>query len=190
MITVFKYILSRKVSIVLLVLYCFFTNPMSGETINKAEWEKVTDGVSYTETYKERDTDLKNKELTNLPSVNLSAFKIVIWGVIIVALLALLYLILRNVLGNIDFDFNKKSYITFENFEDHIDEVDLNALLKKALDEKLYFIALRIQYLIVLQNLNENKLIVWKKDKTNGSYLSEMFGNSFYDDFSNLTYIF
>ncbi len=163
---------------------------MDGETINKAEWKKLSDGVSYTETYKERDVDFKENKTGKKQSIDLSPLKVIIWVVIITLLLALLYVILRNILGNIDFNFKKKTYITFENVEDHVDEADLDALLKKALDEKMYFIALRIQYLIVLKNLNERKLIVWKKNKTNGSYLSEMIGNIFYDDFATLTYIF
>jgi len=189
MINFLKYILSRKISFILFIFYCFFINTIAGETIDKTEWEKITKGISYSETYKEQNVDLDDK-LSQIPSVDLSAFRILIWIIIFALLLVLLYILLRNVLGNTDFSFKKKTYITFENFEDHVDEADLNLLLKKALDEKMYFIALRIQYLMVLQNLNENKLITWKKDKTNGNYLSEMFGNNFYDEFANLTHIF
>jgi len=71
--------------------------------------------------------------------------------------------------------------------EEDIDKSDLRYLLKMALDQNNLRAALRIYYLIIIKELNQNKLIQYKKDKTNYAYIVEMSGKPEYNDFKNLT---
>ncbi len=185
----------------MLMVCCLFSQAKA-QTINQNRWREITKDISYTENYKEHeekevkptefDPDLSWwKQFFNFGNFDFASLKVPLYTIIICALAILIYLLLLKT-GFIKKGGKKRkpTIITLENFEEHVDEADLNYLLKKALHEKLYFVALRIQYLIVLQSLNEAQYIAWKKDKTNGAYLAEMIGNALYSDFSHLTYVF
>jgi hypothetical protein len=66
----------------------------------------------------------------------------------------------------------------------------LGAMLEKALDEKLYRLAVRLTYLIVLKQLSESGKIHWQADKTNRSYLDENGDKSLQQPFANLTRLY
>jgi hypothetical protein len=71
---------------------------------------------------------------------------------------------------------------------DDIQELDIPALLRKALEEKNFRLAVRYYYLSLLKNLHINGMIKWEKDKTNRDYLSELFAKEyFYSEMRSLT---
>ncbi|MGC1514839.1 MAG: hypothetical protein WA810_04630 [Maribacter sp.] len=72
--------------------------------------------------------------------------------------------------------FNKKA-ITIHDFqftEEHIDSIDLNLLLKEALEHADYRLAIRYQFLLILQKLSKQEVIQWHFEKTNSDYLNEI----------------
>jgi len=71
---------------------------------------------------------------------------------------------------------------------ENIEELDTDALLRKALADGDFRLAVRVHYILLLKKLNEVGLIIWKKDKTNRDYLSELYGrDTVYDDVRKLT---
>jgi len=70
-----------------------------------------------------------------------------------------------------------------------IKKVDLDKLLKEALLDHNYRLALRYRFLIILQKLDLKKLVKWNKQKTNRNYVNEI-SNPLRGDFRSITNIF
>ena len=69
-----------------------------------------------------------------------------------------------------------------------IQELETDRLLREALASGNYRLAIRIYFLGLLKKLDENGTIVWKKDKTNRDYLSELFPKvNYFEDVKSLT---
>ncbi|MBM1107894.1 DUF4129 domain-containing protein [Aurantibacter crassamenti] len=88
-----------------------------------------------------------------------------------------IYLLVRFLLGeNFSSLFTKKatSIIDINLSEDHIENVDLDTLIKTAIDNKDYRLAVRYQYLRILKSLSEKDIIDWHYEKTNSDYQNEI----------------
>ena len=184
---------------------CFFFlfNALKAQTVysykkfDKEAYEKATKDVNYTEDFekkKEKPREPKNDQPRK--SLNLGNWDMVadlLKGLGIGGLVLLLaYLVFRIFDENVS---NKKianiaDQSIIENLEQHIHEVDLNDFLKQALASKNFKLAVRIYYLSIIKNLSNSNLIVWKKQKTNGEYMSELFGQPLFEDFRKSTLVF
>jgi hypothetical protein len=124
----------------------------------------------------------------NLPSLPWAGpvLRAIGYGLIIAIVGFLLYYILKNI--NLA-PKPKPGLAPFAHHDpDDIQELDLPTLLKKALDEKNFRLAVRYYYLSLLKNLDLNGMIKWEKDKTNRDYLSELFAREyFYPEMRSLT---
>ncbi len=74
--------------------------------------------------------------------------------------------------------------------DEDIHDVDLNSLLKRALEAKDSRLAIRYYYLLLLKKLSEKELIKYDKDKTNSEYLFELKKEETKKEFSYLSYIY
>jgi hypothetical protein len=74
--------------------------------------------------------------------------------------------------------------------EEDIHEVDLEYLLKKAIDSNNFRLAIRYYYLMTLKGLSAKKLIEYHKDKTNSEYLFEIETTAMRSEFSYLSYVY
>ncbi len=88
------------------------------------------------------------------------------------------------------FDHTAKSGLPYEIREENIHTISFNAAISKAELEGNYRLAIRLQYLQVLKNLNILGLIKWRPDKTNFSYIQELRDNPSGKAFERLTGIF
>ncbi len=70
---------------------------------------------------------------------------------------------------------------------ENIEKANLDGDLQYALKSGEYKEAVRLRYLMLLRLLNKHKFVAWKKDKTNGHYLREMYGKREFDLFRKLT---
>ncbi|RNC79400.1 MAG: DUF4129 domain-containing protein [Balneola sp.] len=70
---------------------------------------------------------------------------------------------------------------------EHIENEDLDQLLKNALAKKNFHDALRFTYLKALQALNAHEVINWAQDKTNHDYLLEIGDHPSKSSFKTLT---
>jgi hypothetical protein len=100
----------------------------------------------------------------------------------------LLYLIIKNIRFDVKL---RKTKVTREDFEvpvENIEEIDIELLLQQARRDGNYRLAVRLYYLGLLKKLNEMGKIVWKKDKTNRDYLTELFQREYhFDEIKELT---
>ena len=71
-----------------------------------------------------------------------------------------------------------------------ITKTELELMLEKALLNDDYRLAVRIYFIFILKDLSEKNWIVWKKEKTNISYLMEMRGKKQYESFNESVSIF
>ncbi|MEH6681577.1 MAG: DUF4129 domain-containing protein [Sediminicola sp.] len=111
---------------------------------------------------------------------------------ILMAVLAI-YLLVRFLVGeNLPQLFSKKarSVMDLAVGSEHIEDLDLNALLKDALDNKDYRLAIRYQYLGILKALSQKQLIDWHYEKTNSDYIKEIPSPTIKDRFEEVSYLY
>lgn len=76
-------------------------------------------------------------------------------------------------------DHNKEYSVSIEEIEDKIKELNLFDLLNHSIENEEYKKAIRIQYLILLKELDLKKHIKIKKNKTNKVYINELKNTQF-----------
>ena len=106
--------------------------------------------------------------------------------IVAIALILIIILILKQRTKN-----------TRVNEEDNWNIIDLDKTEKpiEIIDQKIheaistqsYSLAIRLYYLKTIATLYLNKWILWKKDKTNATYCTELINTNYYSGFSNLT---
>jgi hypothetical protein len=74
--------------------------------------------------------------------------------------------------------------------EDHIENVDLDAMIKTALEEKDYRLAVRYQYLRILKLLSQKGIIDWHFEKTNSDYQYEIEEQQLRSGFRDVSYLY
>lgn len=84
----------------------------------------------------------------------------------------------------------KVKKIELEKAPVEISKSELEIMLEKALEDNDFRLAVRIYFIFILKDLSEKKWIVWKKEKTNISYLMEMRGKKQYELFNESVSIF
>lgn len=136
------------------------------------------------------DVDLPDPDI-DLPNVGIGPAMQVLMYLVIIGILA--YVIYRVAFSG-SFSSSKKvkktKVITLENLEEHIHETELERFLREALEQDNMKQALRVQYLMILKQISDNGWINWKREKTNGEYLQEMFARPEFGEFRQLTLIF
>lgn len=166
-------------------------NPLSSEDFNE-----LSSNIDYTKDMK-RQVSLKefkskpDKDKEGHP-LNLSSLKaigsfinILAYLLIIVLVCAILYFLISNV----ESGDNKITYEDKMTEEEDIEDIDAHHLYLKALIDKDYRTAIRMRFIIVLQEFSERELINWKPEKTNRDYKREIKVSqeySFFESASNI----
>jgi len=126
----------------------------------------------------------------NLPPYTI---KLLEWLIYILMGGVIIYLFVRFFSGEkFSAVFTKKatSILDINLSEDHIENVDLDALIKSALDEKDYRLAVRYQYLRILKILSQKGIIDWHYDKTNSDYQREIETANVKSGFKDVSYLY
>ncbi len=121
------------------------------------------------------------------------AFKVMEIIVYILMGALVIYLLIRFLINekfNSIFTKKAKSIIDIDLSEQHIENIDLDALLNQALEKKEYRLAIRYQFLKVLKKLSEKNLIDWHFEKTNSDYQQEIEKPDIRARFKEVTYIY
>ncbi|MGB1032300.1 MAG: hypothetical protein ACPGWM_06785 [Flavobacteriales bacterium] len=200
----------------LLILICFLLCLQSSsfqaaaqETISKENWEEALKDIDYgsrkvkEKEVKEEVIEDGTKEKNNFdPSsfLNLSIFGLSLAKVLAVllflALLVFLVYLIISLFLNRDVKFSKINFsdsemnMVLEDLEENLHESDLEKALRLALEAGNYKAAIRIYYLAVIKDMSLKGLITWKKDKTNYTYVNELFETKWHKDFSTVTLAF
>lgn len=163
--------------------------------VSEETWKERTQEMNYGQRKSpdpEPDTDEKMPEL-NAPSepfFNLEALSPVILTLVIIIIATLIIYLLVQHFSDGDLrakarDANKT--VDLQKVEEKLESTDINSLLKHAIEKGDHRTALRLYYLLLLQQMSLNGLIRWSKEKTNFEYLIELNDNELAHDFKHLT---
>jgi len=110
--------------------------------------------------------------------------------VALVILLLILKVFLNIRADNIISGSARKSKILVSEEEEIIKTKDIKELIAKALKNNDYRLAIRYQYLYILQLLEKKGIISWEQQKTNHEYEREITDASLQNHFRNITYLY
>lgn len=156
---------------------------------DEKRWKNLTKDLNYNEAVKKKE---KEKDPLEMPKFNFNpmVIKVIVVTLVIIALVFLLW----KIFGNAKFLKNKKikggEFSFLDEAEDNLEESDLERFLREALEKKQYKVAVRIYYLMSIKELMQQNFIVWKKNKTNFEYLTEMRERKEFEHFRSLTRAF
>ena len=168
---------------------------MDVQKFDEDKWKQIVGNEKYEEEKEEEEIEIKKPDKPSEdkadeePSTpwNSAGLKIIFY----VLVCGIVLLILWGVMRNISLDRKlKKTTMTDDPTQgiENIEHIDIDSYLERAGAEKNYRLAVRLYYLGLLKRLNKNGLIIWKKDKTNLDYLTELYAKGFhYDDIRLLT---
>jgi hypothetical protein len=159
--------------------------------VSSQQWKENTKGYNFDENFKtikpQKQTLKKNNFSFDSMFSKLSNAKYIFVGIVILILVILIVFVLLGLFKDTRWRISKKEAIIDETNIENIENADLENMLKQALNKGLYKDAIRFQYLILIRTLNKRNFINWKKDKTNGHYISEMYGKNGFDLFRSIT---
>lgn len=181
--------------------------------IDRERWEAAKEGLSYPtpENRQRREADEQSQskkgggeredpqpELSPAPEPWVSGdtaallLRIFFWMIIAVFIAVLLrYLLgLKRPPKNTRVERGLSSGIDLEAIEEDLPEAQLEDFLQQAINSKQFSLAVRLYYLVLLQELTNKKLVSWQKDKTNNQYVQELGGTPLQQDFRSVTLLF
>ncbi|UOB18042.1 DUF4129 domain-containing protein [Abyssalbus ytuae] len=115
--------------------------------------------------------------------------------IVIYVLLGLLaiYLLIRFLLGEkaSGFFVKKDKHIApLEIQEENIEKIDFDHLIKNAVEQNNYRLAVRYLYLKTLKNLSQAKVIDWHFEKTNSDYYNEIENEEIKYEYKKVSYLY
>ncbi len=186
----------------------YFDSKINERKFDEKKWEELVKDFDYSEKlfedYDEAfDTTQTNSNTNNgrsssSSSGSYSAFWASFFQILFIVVVVLaIVVVLINMLGagNIfaprsrKFSTNSNNF-SIEKIENNIHETDLERYIKEAVREQNYAIAIRLYYLAIIKELSLSKMIKWKRDKTNRTYLSEIRSTNLFQPFREVTRIF
>lgn len=169
----------------------YMKEDVSKKKFDNDDWKEIIGDKNYEEEPEKKEKEKKKKEgdskpWFNIPAINPEILRMISFAVIFILLAVILYFVARNTTFKQNIKRMKTPDIAAP--VENIEEVDIDAMLRKALADGDLRAAIRVHYLMLLKKLNEVGLINWKKNKTNRDYLSELYGrNDCYEDVRKLT---
>ncbi len=114
------------------------------------------------------------------------------WVVPAIAIVILVFFIVKFLgIGKSSFfSKNGNDALAYQLNDENIHELDFKAAISKAIANNNYRLAIRLLYLQTLKQLTDNGLIDWRINKTNATYVSELTGNLYQNNFIQLTNYF
>ena len=140
---------------------------------DEGKWRKIVADVDYHQAPQDKARPLSLSWAGPL-------LKVIAYIVIVSVVVLLLYFVVRNI--NFDLKIERTALETddLEKPVENIETLDVEALLQKARSEGNLRMAVRLYYLGLLKKLHALGMIVWKKDRTNRDYLSQLFARDFF----------
>ncbi|MBC7424998.1 MAG: hypothetical protein H7321_00570 [Bacteroidia bacterium] len=171
------------------------TEKPNSQKLDREAWNKLSKPLDYTEE-KEKQKEKKKDDTQIKRDINVSftpgpVFKVICIALACIILGYILFKIISASLANSKVNSNGMPSSLFEEIdEETLRNLDLNGLLKKALELNDYKSAYRIRYLMVIRLLSSKNLINYRKEKTNFEYLMQLTGKVEYETFRQLTVSF
>lgn len=163
--------------------------------LDKESWARITKGVSYEPNKPKEKPDINFPDI-DLPQIDpppASAFavfgKILLWGLVILVVAFIAFRVATMGWGS-NKTVDRKGEFSLEHIEENLMESDLDRFLREAIAKNDYKAAVRLYFLSIIKEMALKEMIHWKKDKTNGHYLSELYKKPLYEPFRNIVRIF
>lgn len=161
----------------------------SSMPISEKEWKEMSEGVDYTEHFKDQKPDNEKNLVSPVESktdFRFGGVNYIFYVLVFVFIGLLIYWIFKNLGSGKDAQVKTVSLDSMQHIEENIHEVNLEDLLNEALLAKNYRIALRLNFLIVIKLLSQRDKIFWAKEKTNWEYYSELKEQLLKDQFKEI----
>lgn len=157
---------------------------------DEKKWKEIIGNETFEERPLEDEEPEKVKEpWFTLPSISPELLRAISFAIVFALFAFILYYVSVNT--SLSQKIKKMKLTDAAAPVENIEELDSETLLTDAMDSGDLRLAVRVHYLLLLKKLNEAGLIVWKKNKTNHDYLSELYGrNNCYDDVRLLTLVY
>lgn len=170
----------------------YMQHPVSQNSFNKEEWKNLKQKLKINEKQpkKKKEDKKESKKKDKNIDIPTAWVPIIKWILFTLIIGGLLVLVLR-VLGINPFTKkSKKEQFTFlvDELEDNLDKASIDPHLYAAIKDKDYKLAIRLYYLMIIQQLALKEKIKWKKYKTNKHYLNEMRPKEDYSTFKYVTF--
>lgn len=187
---------------ILIILFSSELSPLHCQSAKILKAEKNLDQETYNEIVKELDlkkqkTKLKfkqkkrqkaNKEYNFKLNGIGNLFSIIIYILIFALIGVIIYLTFSNI--KTERKIEKTLNITDTEEIQDIEAFDTRSKYENALNAGDYRMAIRMQFLYMLQILSNKEYILWKPDKTNRDYSREIEDSELKKDFKQLSYYF
>lgn len=190
-------------------LRSYKTEEINTKSFDKGHWERIVEGVDYSEILKKKKEKKKKEREASRPSSSSSSsgdpwfkFDGKIWGflgklILIILAITLITVLLMHLFGNNVFSgpkntriLTKDGKIDIDNIEENMHEIELDDPIQLAIKRGEFDTAVRLYYIAIIKELSVKKLIKWKKDKTNRDYYNELSGQQIQPSFSDMTNIY
>jgi hypothetical protein len=178
----------------LLIFLMFLGHLALCDSVSEEAWQEEKKDYVYSKKKKEEEVQQKNPPKTTsgsekIPnaSSNLSWLKFLahptfLYAVILIVILTVLVLLLKNITIPQKLKNAEISY-TDDQIEERLMETDIERLIRLALENGNYQLAIRYTFLKTLKSLVEHNKLNWKKQYTNRDYLTQLYQTNYYEGF-------
>lgn len=177
----------RKSTVALLALFSilFTFQTFGDEQLDEKKWSQLSKDLDYSatdipqepENEPPSDSDTGDGESSFNHSGGSASFgsaRYFILGFLLVALVVIIILVMSSSKSNIAINDSLPDIESVGVIEEKIHEVDLDDLLRQALEQGKWQIAIRISFLMIIKKLSQQRIIEWTKEKTNWEYYDEL----------------
>lgn len=176
----------------------YFQEKQVVESFSEEQLKEARRGIDFQKDYETKKEEKKEQEppISN-PAKTAEFAKGLIKTLFIIALIGVIFAVLFYMIGNGSLFKPKSKKITgsvtssdLEEIEDNLEDSDIEAFLKKALEDQDYKVAIRLYFLMAIRDLSRNNFIKWKRDKTNRDYIRETRDQKFANNFKETAHIY
>lgn len=178
----------RKSTVALLALFSILFNvPAFAGELDEKKWSELSknldysskdapaNGVNEDEPTTETEThDSPSSAFGRNGTASFGAARYVILGFLLVALVVIIILVMSTSKSNMRIDDSLPDIESVGVIEEKIHEINLDDLLKQALEQGKWQLSIRISFLMIIKKLSQKRIIEWTKEKTNWEYYDEL----------------
>ena len=162
-------------------------------SIDESRWEKATEDREYFELSEKKPPKEVEEEESDLDVPfdwsSISWLVYILIGVLVVFVVFLLVQVITTK-QNTRVKATELDYQSIEDIKENLEEAELDRFLRLAIEEGDFRLAIRIMYLMMLQEMQRREWIDYRKDKTNFNYVMEMGSRPEGMEFTRLTQAF
>ena len=178
----------------------YYSEDVKTNDFDRQKWQKNIAGLDYTIEEKKREKvekkASKNGENSEPFRISPAFIFLIKWFFILGAVAIIAFFIYQFAVGGDVFGpQSKRVYgpsvkIDLAAVEENLLESELDPLIRQAISDQQFSLAVRLYYLATIKELSNKGSIVWKKDKTNRTYVREMNSHKLSDKFKQITTTF